>query len=317
MADNKTGRRRIAPATIALIAAALIALVAIVIAATRSGEQVDPGAGAAAQGEPGNVQGGGVNQMISTLAQRVRQEPDNAQAWYMLGITLRDGQRYPEAEQALRRAMQLQPNNPDHVASLAEALLLVGRENPPREAQALFRRALTLRPDHASSRFYLAVLKDVAGNHREAVDDLLALIRDAPAGAQWEPQVRSVVQAIARQNNIDIANRLPPPRAGAAGPPATVAAPGPSRQQMDAAGAMPAGQQDQMIRGMVDRLAARLQRNPRDAEGWIRLMQSRMVLSDPAGATAALRSGLAAFGDDAATQQRLRTSAQQLGVPAG
>lgn len=315
MADTFQQRRRIAPATIALVLAGLLALVAIVIAATRSGEQGDAAVNPAAPpAVASNGQAGSVDQMIASLRQRVSQDPDNAEAWYLLGLTLRDSERYPDAEQAFRRAMQLQPNNPDHVASLGEALLLVGREDPPREAESLFRRALELRRDHPQSRFYLAVLKDIAGNHREAVDELIGLLNDAPAGAQWVPQVRGTIQAIARQNNIDVAGRLPP------APPAsqaTAAIPGPTREQMEAARGIPPTQQDAMVKNMVDRLAGRLRSNPRDEGGWMMLMRSRMVQGDRAGAAQALRSGLSAFGDDAAAQQRLRAAGQQLGVPAG
>ncbi len=35
-----------------------------------------------------------------------------------------------------------------------------------------------------------------------------------------------------------------------------------------------------MIRGMVDGLANRLEQQPRDAEGWIKLIRSRVVLGD-------------------------------------
>lgn len=315
MADTFQQRRRIAPATIALVLAGLLALVAIAIAATRSGEQGDAAVNAAAPpAVASNGQAGSVDQMIASLRQRVSQDPDNAEAWYLLGLTLRDSERYPDAEQAFRRAMQLQPNNPDHVASLGEALLLVGREDPPREAESLFRRALELRRDHPQSRFYLAVLKDIAGSHREAVDELIGLLNDAPAGAQWVPQVRSAIQAIARQNNIDVAGRLPPEPPGSQ---ATAAIPGPTREQMEAARGIPPAQQDQMVKAMVDRLAARLRSNPRDEGGWMMLMRSRMVQGDPAGAAQALRSGLSAFGDDAAAQQRLRAAGGQLGVPAG
>ena len=65
----------------------------------------------------------------------------------------------------------------------------------------------------------------------------------------------------------------------------------------------------------ADRLATRLQQNPRDENGWMMLMRSRMVQNDREGAATALRSGLAAFGDDAAVQQRLRTAAGELGIP--
>jgi cytochrome c-type biogenesis protein CcmH len=85
---------------------------------------------------------------------------------------------------------------------------------------------------------------------------------------------------------------------------------------MEAAKGIPPSEQDAMVRAMVDRLANRLRQNPRNAEGWIQLMRSRMVLNDPNAAREALRSGLAAFQGDAAAQARLRTAAGELGVPA-
>jgi cytochrome c-type biogenesis protein CcmH len=119
--------------------------------------------------------------------------------------------------------------------------------------------------------------------------------------------VRGAVASIAREHHIDLTGRLPAA--------ATAAIPGPTAEQMAAARAIPPSQQDQMVRAMVDGLAARLRQNPRDADGWIRLMRSRMVLHDPAAATEALRSALAAFAGDAATQARLRSAARELGVP--
>jgi cytochrome c-type biogenesis protein CcmH len=68
---------------------------------------------------------------------------------------------------------------------------------------------------------------------------------------------------------------------------------------------------------MVDRLAARLQQNPRDEGRWMMLMRSRMVQGEPQEAAGALRSALGAFQDDPAAQQRLRAAAAQLGIPAG
>ncbi len=45
--------------------------------------------------------------------------------------------------------------------------------------------------------------------------------------------------------------------------------------------ALPADDQQAMIKGMVDNLAAKLAQSPRDSEGWIRLIRSRMVLNQP------------------------------------
>ena len=315
MADTQTSSRRIPPATIALILAGLLALAAIIIAVTRSGEPAAEPANVAAAAQSPAQQAANVEQMIAGLRQRVAQDPDNAEGWFLLGMALRDTERVVDAEQAFRRAMELAPGNVLHITYLAESQLLMGGADRRAEARRLLDRAAAIDPREPMVRFYKATLKDQDGDHRGAVDDLLALLRDAPPGAGWEPQVRAAVQAIASQHRIDIAGRMPPRRPGAPASPATAAIPGPSPEQMEAARGLPPGQQDQMVKGMVDRLSERLRQNPRDEARWMMLMRSRMVLGDQAAASEALRSALAAFGDDPAAQARLRAAAQQLRVP--
>lgn len=297
-------------ATIALAAAGLIALAAVGIAVARSGDDSSEPTAA-----PANVQqAASIEEMIPQVIERLRQDPDNDQGWFNLGLLYRGVRQHGEAAQAFRRAMELRPQNADYVGYLGEALVLQSEGRPPPEAQRLFRRALELQPGHPQARYYLATMRDLGGDHRGAIDELVALLREAPPNAPWEPQVRNAALNIAREHDIELGDRLPPPRTGSA---ATSGIPGPTREQMEQARSIPPGQQDAMVKGMVDRLAGRLRRNPRDADGWIRLMRSRMVLSEPEAAAEALRSGLAAFRDDAVTQQRLRTAAQELGVPGG
>jgi len=63
---------------------------------------------------------------------------------------------------------------------------------------------------------------------------------------------------------------------------------GPSQQDIEAAGSMSPDERQDMIAGMVDTLAARLEDNPDDVQGWIMLGRSYMVLNRPAEAITAL-----------------------------
>lgn len=311
MANQPPSARRISSATLALGAAAILAVAAIGIAVFRSDDAADPAPAnnsAMAQG-PGSVE-----EMVARLREQLRQNPDDHEAWRMLGLAHREMGQFAEAEQSFRRAMELAPRNADYTAYLAEAVLLRGGGTPPPEAEQLFRRALELQPGNPQARYYLATIKDVRGDHETAVNELIALLRDAPAGAPWEPQVRQAVTQIAQTNNIDIEGRLPavrtPPQSVATG-----AIPGPTREQMEAARTIPPSQQDEMVKGMVDSLEGRLRANPRDENRWIMLMRSRMVLNDRDAARTALQSALNAFRNDAAAQTRLRNAATELGVP--
>jgi cytochrome c-type biogenesis protein CcmH len=311
MTETAPARRGPAPATIALVLAGLLAVAALGYALffRGNGEPVTPP-------EANQTAAPSADAMIAQLGQRLRADPDNHEGWYLLGMALRDSERFGEAAQAFRRAMELQPRNADYAGYLGEALLLAGNGAPPPEAERLFRRALELQPGNPQALYYLATLKDMRGDHRGALDDLIALLRTAPAGAPWAPQVREAATAISTQNHIDIAGRLPAaPAAAPAASAATAAIPGPTAEQMAAASGMRPAEQAQASRGMVDRLAARLRANPRDERRWIMMMRSRMVLNEPQAARDALRSGVAAFSNDAAAQARLRQAARELAVP--
>jgi cytochrome c-type biogenesis protein CcmH len=65
------------------------------------------------------------------------------------------------------------------------------------------------------------------------------------------------------------------------------------------------------------RLANRLKQDPKDADGWMRLMRAKMVLGETGAAREAHRSGLAAFQGDPAAQAKLNRAAEELGVPRG
>ncbi len=89
---------------------------------------------------------------------------------------------------------------------------------------------------------------------------------------------------------------------------------GPTPEQMKAAEKMQPDERQASIRAMVDGLAARLESDPRDVEGWARLMRSRMVLGEKDVAVTALRKALDIFKDDAAAAGRITAAATALGL---
>ncbi len=90
---------------------------------------------------------------------------------------------------------------------------------------------------------------------------------------------------------------------------------GPTSQDIAAAQGMTEQDRQAMIAGMVDGLASRLAASPRDEEGWIKLMRSRMVLGKADAAAKALETARQTFASDAAVLDRLAAAARSLGVP--
>src|SRR5579862_7589284 len=139
--------------------------------------------------------------------------------------------------------------------------------------------------------------------------DWIALIKNAPPDAAWLPDVRRFVEGLAHERGVDISGRLP------AAPAPGGSATGPSAAEVEAADRMPAAGRNAMIHAMVDRLASEMKANPKDVEGWERLMKARMVLGETAAAASAYRDANVAFANGPDIRQRLRNSARALGVP--
>ena len=70
------------------------------------------------------------------------------------------------------------------------------------------------------------------------------------------------------------------------------------------------------IRSMVDGLAQRLESSPRDVDGWIHLMRSRIVLGEGEVAATAFRKAREIFADDPAASGKITATAIELGLKA-
>jgi cytochrome c-type biogenesis protein CcmH len=81
---------------------------------------------------------------------------------------------------------------------------------------------------------------------------------------------------------------------------------------MAQAAKLPPGQQQQMVTSMVEGLETKLANNPKNVDGWIMLMRSRITLGETAKAKAALTKSIAANPE---AQSKLLREAKILGVP--
>ena len=135
-------------------------------------------------------------------------------------------------------------------------------------------------PREPKARYYLGVGLAQAGDFKGAAQEWTDLLALAPADAEWAPMVREQIEAVAKELGVK-SNSFAPSAAAQAlakSAPAPVASP-PAPAPAPPAAAPPAGQ-DEMIRGMVERLAQRLKDNPDDAEGWRMLARSYEVLGE-------------------------------------
>ena len=259
---------------------------------------------------------------LEELARLAEETGDDAALWQRLGFGRFDAGDFAGAAEAYRKALAIDGEQAVLWSAMGEALVMASERDPlPPEALAAFRKAIALDAQDPRARYFLAVKRDLDGDHDGAIADWLALLRDTPPGAPWETDLARTIEQVATINKIDVTERLAAAQkargevfaqAGSAqGLSAGNAIPGPSAAQIQAAGGIPPGEQRQMAEGMVASLEGKLAANPANIEGWVMLMRSRLALDQPDRARKALSDAISA---NPGSAERLRQEAELLGL---
>jgi len=229
--------------------------------------------------------------LVAQVEAHLARNPEDGRGWEVVApVYLRLG-RFDDAVKARRNALRLNGANADREADLAEALLAAANGVITDEAKAGFERALARDATHVKARYFLGLAAEQDGDRAGAATIWRAMLKDAPPLAPWVPLVR---QALAR---VD-----------------ATPAPGPTQEDIAAAQSMAPDEQAAMVRGMVERLAARLKQDASDVEGWLRLVRAHTVLGDKERAREAANEARRAIGTDADKLRRLDELTKTLGL---
>jgi cytochrome c-type biogenesis protein CcmH len=224
--------------------------------------------------------------MIERIETHLAKEPNDGRGWELIApIYLRLG-RFEDAIQARRKALALNGETAERQAGLGEALAGAANGTVTPEAKAAFERAVALDAKNVRGRYYLGVAAEQDGRPADAAAIFRAMLAGAPADAPWVEFIRS---ELARLDGGANGNEM-------------------------AAGGDIAPDQLVMIRRMVAGLAERLQKDGSDLEGWLRLMQSYMVLGERDKAVAAAGDARRAFASEPDKLRRIDEFAKGLGL---
>ncbi len=297
-------------------ALALVAVVALAGAAVWRLADGDIGSLFASAEEPAATTG---DSELDALLAATQAAPDSAEAWQRLAFAYFARNMFVQAAEAYDKAAAIAPDSAVLWSSLGEARVMASESDPmPAEALAAFRRAAELDASDPRARYFLAVNKDLSGDHAGAVADWLALLADTPPGAPWETDLVRTIQQVGQREGDDLQPRIDTalaaradlPQAPAA-PPAMAGIPGPTQDQLAAASSIPPSQQQDMAEAMVARLATRLEGDPQNVDGWIMLMRSYRQLGRDGDARSAYARALQA---NPGAAPELRAAAATLGL---
>ncbi len=178
-------------------------------------------------------EGGGMTmaQAIAKLEERLQENPDNAEGWYMLARSYVSQQQFGKAANALERVIKLEGEDDPHLLlQYADALAMANDGRVAGKPEAIIHKALELKPDYPEALW----LAGIAESQHDRIPEALVYWRKAVALLEDQPEAQAELKnqiALAEEKMTSMGTQPAPATTLAAAPqtkPAPVAGTGAS-----------------------------------------------------------------------------------------
>jgi len=192
--------------------------------------------------------------LVAQVEAHLEKNPADGRGWNVLAPVLARLGRYDDAVRAFRNAIAYNGDSAERRSDLGEALVGSAGGVVTAEAKGEFERAVAQNAEDPKANYFLGLAAEQDGRNTDAAAIWHGMLAKAPPDAPWRPLVQAALVRVG-------------------GP----AAPVLSNETMSAAKDMNEADRGAMIRGMVDRRAARLKKNGNVVEGGRRRVRAYMV----------------------------------------
>lgn len=251
-----------------------------------------------------------VDTMMQRLADRLAKNPQDGEGFRMLGWSYVMTGNPDKAIEPYQKALSLLPKQSNVHAGFGEALVGVAKGTVTEQAKAEFDVAVKLDPNEPRARYFEALWLAQHGQEKMALERWIVLANDGPADASWQDDVKRQIRETATKLGIDVSSRIKHTTGTSSSILPTI-----PNDTLQAAAALPPADQQAMIDKMIEGLAAKLVANPKDADGWIKLLRSRMVLGQKMQAERDLQSARKGLASSPVDLARVEAAAKENGVP--
>ena len=222
------------------------------------------------------------------LERQLNEIEDPADRALFLADALASVGAFDEAIEAYLNVLSMRSEDAAALTRIGEIQLAQANGTVSADIASWFDRALASDPFKPRATYYRALFDYQQGRFSEADNRLTALIESAPDGAVWVGQVSGL------RDEARNALQLP--------------------EGAQDVLALDEAERDARIYEMVAGLAARLEENPDDFEGWLRLGNAYAVLGQPGESAQALLQALSLAGDEPVLRERVIDVANQYGI---
>ncbi len=176
------------------------------------------------EGSPHQMAPGDVEKIAEKLAERLKQEPDNANGWLTLARTYYVLRRFPEAVQAYEQLIKLVPDDANVLADYADALAMARGRRIAGEPLALVKRALALDPNQWKALAMAGTEAFDRKDYKTAVEYWERLRNAVPAESEIAKSIANSINEARELGGLKPAPVAAAPQPAAKSPSATPAA---------------------------------------------------------------------------------------------
>jgi len=137
--------------------------------------------------------------MVAGLAERLKEQPDDAMGWTMLGRSYKYLQQYPQAVDAFEHAYKLIGEQPEIMLLYADALAFSNNEQLAGKPSELVFKALAMEPNNVTGLWLGGMAKAQAGDFAAAMDLWTKLEAQLPQGSEAQREIQVLLAKLATQ----------------------------------------------------------------------------------------------------------------------
>jgi cytochrome c-type biogenesis protein CcmH len=137
-----------------------------------------------------------INKMVDGLAEKLKNKPDDAQGWLMLGRSYKVLNQFPKAVDAFANAYRLLGDQAEVMLLYADALAYASDKNLAGKPTELIFKALTLEPDNLTALWLGGMAKAQQGDAASAIKLWKKLEALLPPGSDSQQEIQGLLAKI-------------------------------------------------------------------------------------------------------------------------
>lgn len=145
-----------------------------------------------------------MDKMVIKLAERLKQEPDDAEGWWTLANTYMSMQRFSDAVDAMEHLYVLAGDDPRVLLRYADALVMANDGRFAGKPAELIEKALALEPENILGLWLAGMAAREQGKYREAVGFWHRLLPKLENDPQSRQEVIKIIRSVQQNPDSDL-----------------------------------------------------------------------------------------------------------------